>query len=139
LQDVAYADVQVSVADSPASIMIDDALIDTVGWGAGAEPPPHADSRSNAASIGDREINRMTSQIYFFYRMSSIAQGTCGDSQTSRLSPPARRAYYLMRWINATHIAKFTADRRGARVTGTRSWFDRRRNERFELEIDHRS
>jgi len=31
LQDVAYAEVQVSVAEPPASIVVVDALIDTVG------------------------------------------------------------------------------------------------------------
>jgi hypothetical protein len=45
LQDEALLEVQFSVADAPASIVVGDAVSETVGIGEGAPaPPPHADS-----------------------------------------------------------------------------------------------
>jgi hypothetical protein len=45
LQDEALPEVQLSVADAPASIVVGDAVSETVGIGEGAPaPPPHADS-----------------------------------------------------------------------------------------------
>jgi hypothetical protein len=52
LQEVAFAEVQVNVVESPASMFIWDALIDAVGKGAGGpEPPPHAGSQSDDSRI----------------------------------------------------------------------------------------
>jgi hypothetical protein len=79
LQDVAYVEVQVSVTESPASIVVVDAFIDTIGNGAEADPPPQAANNKKAANIHSREINRMTYQVVFF-SMSSFSYGTCGES-----------------------------------------------------------
>jgi hypothetical protein len=52
LQEVAFAEVQVNVVESPASMFNGDALIDTVGKGAGGlEPPPHAGSQRDDSRI----------------------------------------------------------------------------------------
>lgn len=59
LQDVAFADDQVSIVDSPALIVICKALMDAVGCGLDAEPPPQADI-SAMHSIGKRRFNLMT-------------------------------------------------------------------------------
>jgi hypothetical protein len=46
LQEVALVEFQVSVADSPASIVVSDAVRETVGTGVGVvAPPPQADTR----------------------------------------------------------------------------------------------
>jgi hypothetical protein len=68
LQDVALVEVHVSVAESPAAIVVGDALIDTAGgrttagWRTtGLEaPPPHADSASAGARIKSQEVERTT-------------------------------------------------------------------------------
>jgi hypothetical protein len=66
LQDVAYAEVQVRVTDSPASTVVAEASIDTVGSGGAAGPPPQAHKHSGAPMSQSRKTIRMTPQFDFF-------------------------------------------------------------------------
>jgi hypothetical protein len=61
LQDVTLVEVHVSVAKSPAAIVVGDALIDTAGWRTtGLEALPHADSASADPRIKSQDIARTT-------------------------------------------------------------------------------
>lgn len=81
VQDVAFAEVHVNVAESPASIVFVDAFNDTVGCGlTGLEPPPpHADNASAALSTRSRETSPTTSPLAFVivcYRACASHAGT---------------------------------------------------------------
>lgn len=61
LQDVALVEVHVSVEESPAAIVVGDALIETAGWTiTGLEAPPHADSASADPRIKSQDVERTT-------------------------------------------------------------------------------
>jgi hypothetical protein len=55
LQEVALVEVHVSVAESPASIVVDDAVSATLGSGTGAMAPPQAESSSAAAEFKSQD------------------------------------------------------------------------------------
>jgi len=56
LQEVALVEVHVSVAESPASIVVDDAVSATLGRGLGiVAPPPQAASSSAAAEFNGQD------------------------------------------------------------------------------------
>jgi hypothetical protein len=64
LHEVAFAELHVSIADSPASIVVRDAVNDAVGCGAGGfELPLHAESSSAVPSIKSSEIDRTSFPI----------------------------------------------------------------------------
>jgi hypothetical protein len=53
LQEAALVELHVSVTDSPASIVVSDAVNETVGTGVGVvAPPPQADSNISSAMLG---------------------------------------------------------------------------------------
>jgi hypothetical protein len=66
VQEVAWVEVHVSVADCPASTVISDAVREAVGTGVGAPPPPpQADKRSIGPMIRRLYKKRTPSQILF--------------------------------------------------------------------------
>jgi hypothetical protein len=55
LQEVALVEVHVSVAESPASIVVDDAVSATLGSALGAMAPPQAASSSAATEFNNQD------------------------------------------------------------------------------------
>jgi hypothetical protein len=66
LHEVAFAELHVSIADSPALIVVFDGVNDAVGGDEGegeSEPPPHAESSNAVANIESIGIDRTASPI----------------------------------------------------------------------------
>jgi hypothetical protein len=59
LHEVELVELQVSIAESPALMVVDDAFSDTVGAGTVREPPPpHADASRADPPINSHEVER---------------------------------------------------------------------------------
>jgi hypothetical protein len=75
LHEVASVEVQVRVAELPASRVVEDAFNDTVGTRTVlGPPPPHADARSTDPAINRREIKRTDIPILFLHQMIWMPQ-----------------------------------------------------------------